>query len=51
MKDQYSLTNPAPYKTYNPNWEPWVTEEEYESYVPDACNCDDDDVDNVKVTT
>lgn len=46
MKDRHSLTNPAAYKTYNPNWEPWATEEEYESYVSDACNCDD-----VKVTT
>lgn len=32
MKEQYPLTNPEVYKTYNPNWEPWATYEEYLSY-------------------
>lgn len=42
MKEQYPLMNPAAYKTYNPNWEPWATEEEYLSCVCDDCNPDDD---------
>lgn len=25
------MTNPMPVKTYNPNWEPWLTLEEVES--------------------
>lgn len=42
MKEQYPLKNPAPYKTYNPNWEPWATEEEYLSLISKDCNHDDD---------
>lgn len=51
MKVRYPLTNPGVHKTYNPNWEPWVTEEEYGFYALNDCNDDDDAADDVKVTT
>lgn len=35
MKKRRLPTNPEVYKTYNPNWEPWATFEEYLSFFLD----------------